>query len=127
MARLRAMLAAHADPLDAFTPPVSAGQRLVELHRQFLVSQTSERQGKARRDRATACQKEAERETITAAIAKLAAVIPPLQERLDVRKQLYDRQLGSKIAYLTELQNLVDPPSMSSSSSKAVGAKPMQR
>ena len=107
MARLRAMLAAHADPLDAFTPPVSAGQRLVELHRQFLVSQTSEHKAKLGETERQLAQKEAERETITAAIAKLAAVIPPLQERLDVRKQLYDRQLGSKIAYLTELQDLV--------------------
>lgn len=107
MARLRAMLEAHADPLEAFMPPEGASKRLVELHRAFLVTQTGEYNAKLGETERQLAQKEAERETTTAAIAKIAAIIPPLKERLDVRKQLYDKQLGSKIAYLTELQDLV--------------------
>jgi hemolysin D len=107
MARMRAMLAAPADPLEAFEPPAGASRRLIELHRQFLVTQASEHSAKLGEVERQLAQKEAERETISAAIAKLAAIIPPLQERLDVRKQLYDKQLGSKIAYLTDFQDLV--------------------
>ena len=52
-------------------------------------------------------QKEAERATIAATIAKLNATIPLRQQRVDVRKYLTDKELGSKLQYLTELQDLV--------------------
>jgi hemolysin D len=52
-------------------------------------------------------QKEAERATIKASIEKLKAVIPPLQERVEIRKYLFNKELGSKLVYLTELQDLV--------------------
>jgi multidrug resistance efflux pump len=52
-------------------------------------------------------QKEAERATITATIEKLTATIPLLQQRVDVRKHLADKELGSKLRYLTDLQDLV--------------------
>jgi hypothetical protein len=52
-------------------------------------------------------QKEAERDTITGTIAKLTETIPLLQQRVDTHKYLYERQLTSKITYLTELQDLV--------------------
>jgi len=37
----------------------------------------------------------------------MQAIIPLLQERVDVRKYLYGKELGSKLTYLTELQDLV--------------------
>jgi hemolysin D len=52
-------------------------------------------------------QKEAERDTIDASIKKLQAIIPVVNERVDVRKYLYGRELGSKLIYLTELQDLI--------------------
>src|SRR6266567_3026172 len=51
--------------------------------------------------------KDAARDTIAATIEKLQATIPLLQERVDVRKYLYNKELGSKITYLMELQDLV--------------------
>jgi hemolysin D len=45
--------------------------------------------------------------TIKASIEKLKATIVPLQERVEIRKQLFDKELGSKILYLTDLQDLV--------------------
>jgi hemolysin D len=42
VARLRAALADNADPLQAFHPPEGAPLRLVEMNRQFLMSQTAE-------------------------------------------------------------------------------------
>lgn len=77
------------------------------MHRQFRISQASEQRAKlAELDRQTS-QKEAERSTVEASIAKLEATIPPLQERVDVRKTLFDKQLGSKLNYLSEYQDLV--------------------
>jgi hemolysin D len=107
VARLRAALAEHADPLDDFHAPAGVSPTLVEMQRQFLISQSKEQNAKlAEIDRQLA-QKEAERATISATIAKLNATIPLLQQRVDVRKVLYDKELGSKLTYLTELGDLV--------------------
>ena len=80
---------------------------LIEMNRQFLISQTAEQQAKlAALDRQIA-QKEAERGTTGASIAKLEATIPVLAQRVDVRKYLFEKELGSKLTYLTEYQDLV--------------------
>ncbi len=106
-ARLRAALAGSDNPLDSFRPPEDAPADLIELQRRFLVSQTAEQNAKlAELDRQIA-QKQAERATIESSIHKLQATIPILSERVEVRKQLYDQALGSKLLYLTELQDLV--------------------
>ena len=107
VARLRAALATDGDTVADFTPPVGASQQLVEMQRQLLASQTAEHAAKLAEIRSQLARKDAERETIAAAIAKLHATIPLLQERVDVRKFLYDKEIGSKITYLTELQDLV--------------------
>jgi hemolysin D len=52
-------------------------------------------------------QKEAERATIKASIDKLEATITPLKERVAIREHLFNKELGSKLLYLTELQDLV--------------------
>jgi len=106
-ARLRAALAGKNDPLTAFTPPDGAPSDLIQMHRQFLLSQTAEQNAKiAAIDRQVA-QKRAERATIKASIEKLEAIIPPLQERVEIRRHLFNKELGSKLLYLTELQDLV--------------------
>src|SRR5712692_2760 len=46
VARLRAALAGGADPLDDFRPPAGASPTLIEMNRQFLISQTAEQQAK---------------------------------------------------------------------------------
>ncbi len=106
-ARYRAALAGQENPLDAFQPPKDATPELVEMHRQYLVSQTAEQNSKLAEIDRQLSQKEAERDTIAATIEKLQATIPLLQERVDVRKYLYSKELGSKITYLMELQDLV--------------------
>jgi hemolysin D len=107
VARLRAALAGDANPLEDFRPPEGASPALIEMTRLFLISQTAEQQAKlAAIDRQLA-QKEAERATVAATIGKLEATIPLLGERVDVRKQLYDKALGSKLTYLTEYQDYV--------------------
>jgi hemolysin D len=106
VARLQAMLS-EGDPVANFHPPAGATAAQIEMHRQFLISQTSEQRAKLAELDRQASQKDAERATVEASIAKLEATIPPLQERVDMRKTLFDKQLGSKLNYLTEYQDLV--------------------
>jgi hemolysin D len=107
IARLRAALAGHADPLDDFHAPDGASPALVEMQRQFLISQNSEQKEKLAEIDRQLTQKEAERATIAATITKLNTTIPLQQQRADIRKYLSDRQAGSKMDYLTEAQQLV--------------------
>ena len=53
-------------------------------------------------------QKEAERATTAATIEKLEALIPVIQPRVDMRKTLMDKDLGSKLTYYETLQLLVE-------------------
>src|SRR5215471_6078740 len=46
VARLRAALAGHANPLDDFHAPEGASPALVEMQRQFLISQSAEQKAK---------------------------------------------------------------------------------
>src|SRR5207249_540275 len=82
VARYRAALAGQRNPLDAFRPPKHAAPELIEMHRQYLVSQTAEQDSKLAEIDRQLSQKEAERDTIAATIEKLQATIPLLQERV---------------------------------------------
>jgi hemolysin D len=106
-ARLRAAIAGHDDPLADFKPPAGASPELIQMHRRYLISQTAEQNAKLAAIDGQVAQKEAERATVDATIKKLDATIPMLQERVDVRRQLYQKELSSKLLYLTELQDLV--------------------
>jgi hemolysin D len=107
VARLRAAIAGHDDPLADFNPPTGAPPELVRMYRQLLISQTAEQNSKLSGIDREIAQKEAEHATVDATKKKLDATIPLLQERVDVRKQLYEKELGSRLLYLTELQDLV--------------------
>jgi len=107
VARLRAALAPNAPP-EAFRPPPDAPPVLVEMQRGLLESQMAEQQAKlAAIDRQQA-QKEAESATLSAMIDKLEAAIPLLDHRVSVRKHLADREIGSKLQYLADLQDLTN-------------------
>jgi membrane fusion protein, hemolysin D len=105
VARLRAALAD--DPLAAFRPPQGANPAQVEMHRQFLINQRAEQAAKLAEIGRQLSQKEAERSTTSASVAKIQATIPVLQERVDIHKTLLDKGLASKVIYLTEMQDLV--------------------
>jgi len=103
VARLRAALAGQAE----FAPPAGASAAQIEMHRQFLTSQSAELNAKLAEVDRQISQKEAERASVSATIGKLQVTIPVLQERVDLRKYLYGKELGSKITYLTEYQDLL--------------------
>jgi hemolysin D len=107
VARLQAELS-DGDPRTNFTPPASAPPHLVAVQNKFLLDQTAEQRAKlAVLDRQRE-QKLAERETIAASIGKLEASLPVLEERLNIRKILYEHTTGSKANYLELLQPFVE-------------------
>ncbi|WP_409364859.1 HlyD family type I secretion periplasmic adaptor subunit [Bradyrhizobium sp. JYMT SZCCT0428] len=107
VARLKAALSGKRDPLAAFIPPNDAPPNLVEMHRRFLISQIAEQNAKLGAIDGQVAQKEAERTTFKASIEKLRATLVPLQQRVEIRQQLFQKELGSKLTYLSELQELV--------------------
>jgi hemolysin D len=108
VARLRAALADDDNPLAHFEPPPEASALQIATQRQFLINQVAEQRSKiAAIDRQRA-QKEAERATSAATVDKLQASLPVLQQRVDIRKTLFDHETGSKANYLELLQSLVE-------------------
>src|SRR6202521_1108525 len=108
VARLTAALSDEGDPLAGFHPPENSSAALVSMQRQFLIHQIEENRAKLGALDRQKAQKEAELATINATVAKLEAVLPVLQERVDMRKLLYDHSTGSKANYLEILQTLVE-------------------
>jgi len=106
VARLKASLANTPDPLSAFQPPEGVNPALLELQRQLLLTQVAEHKTKvATLDRQLA-QRRAEQATAAATIEKLETTIPFIQQRVDIRKTLADKELGSKLTYLEIIQQL---------------------
>jgi len=108
IARLHAALAGRDDPLADFLPPLDADPILVNTQRALLLSQVSEHEAKIAALVRQQAQKEAEQATISATIQKLEALIPVIQPRVDMRKMLMDKDLGSKLTYYETLQLLVE-------------------
>jgi hemolysin D len=106
-ARLRAALARRQDPLLDFHPPEGATSEATELQRRLLLSQVAEQTAKIDENKQQESQKEAERATIRATINKLNETLPLVEERVKLRRYLFDRELGSKLVYLSEYQDLV--------------------
>lgn len=106
-ARLRAGLSGSDAPLVETGVPQDTSADLVEMQRRILASQNAEQAAKLAAIDRQIGQKQAERATIQASIEKLNATITPLQERVDIRKQLFGKGLGSKLTYLSELQELL--------------------
>jgi hemolysin D len=108
VARLRAALSDNADPDTVFQPPAGASPDQIAMERGFLAQQTEELRAKlASLDRQRA-EKEAQRDTIAATIEKLEASNPLIRERVDIRKYLSDKELGSKLTYLETFQTLTE-------------------
>ena len=102
-ARLRAALA---DGSPAFRPPADASAAQAELHHGLLVSQRQEQEAKLASIDRQKKQKEAELATLAAMIEKLETTMPLIQHRVSVRKHLSERELGSRLQYLADLQDL---------------------
>jgi hemolysin D len=106
IARLRAGLTDTDDPLAVFRPPEQTSQALVNMHRQFLLAQITEHRAKIASLDGQRVQKEAELATISATVDKLEAVIPTIEERVNIRKTL--SEYGSRLQYYEVLQQLTE-------------------
>src|SRR6266851_1114203 len=106
VARLRAALD-ESDPLAAFHPSDAAPPELMATQRQLLVNQTQEQRDKLVALDRQGAQKQAERDSYAATIAKLQATIPILEQRVEIRRYLAKREYGSKLTYLDALNDLV--------------------
>ena len=108
IARLRAALADGLDPLADFHPPEGASPDLIATQKQYLLTQAAERRAKlAALDRQKA-QKEAERNTFAKTVGKIEALLPLLQQQVDMRRTLFEHQTGSKIIYIQTMQQLTE-------------------
>jgi hemolysin D len=108
IARLRAALASNAEATAELVPPAGADPVLVGTQRQLLVNQLTEHRAKVAALTRQQAQKEAEHETISATIHKFEALIPVIQQRVDIRKTLMEKEIGSKLTYIENLQLLVE-------------------
>jgi hemolysin D len=108
IARLRAAFAGGNDRVAEFTPPNDADPILAATQRQLLLNQVAEHRAKIAALTRQQAQKEAERATIAATIHKLEELIPVVQQRVDIRKTLMERELSSKLGYFEILQQLVE-------------------
>jgi hemolysin D len=108
VARLTAALTEDVDPVASFRPPEGADLALVATQRQFLIDQIDEQRAKLASVNSQKAQKEAELATIMATQKKLKAVLPVLQERVDIKQLLYSHATGSKVNYLEILQLLIE-------------------
>jgi hemolysin D len=93
IARLKAGLADMKNPVDGFQPPPDATPeyraKIEGLDRQLE-------------------QKQAERDTIQATVNKLSAIVPIVQQRVDIRKVSAEQEYTSKFQYLEMVQLLVE-------------------
>ena len=108
VARLRAILSDDGDPTTHFVPPAEASPDLIATQRQFLIDQLAEQQAKLAALDRQAAQKGAERGTAAAGVDKIAAILPLLQQQVDIRKTLFEHETGSRLVYLQTLQTLVE-------------------
>ena len=107
-ARLRGALAATGDLEADFVAPAGADPVLVSTQRQLLLNQVNEHRAKIASLARQQAQKEAEQATIGVTIQKLETMIPGVQQRVDIRKTLMEKELTSKITYFEVLQLLVE-------------------
>jgi hemolysin D len=108
IARLKAALSNGADPEAAFQPPDDAPAGQIAMQREYLGKQMAEYRAKIDALDRQRDQKLAERDTIQATIDKLSAIIPIVQERVDIRKVSSDREYTSKFQYFEVIQLLVE-------------------
>src|SRR5579871_2226552 len=108
IARLRAALASSEDRAVDLVAPAEADPVLVSTQRELLANQVSEHRAKIAALVRQEAQKQAEHETIAATIHKLDSLIPVIQQRVDIRKTLMEKEIGSKLTYYEIFQVLVD-------------------
>lgn len=89
-------------------PPEGASAADIARTRSNTLAQASEQVNKLASVEQQIRQKDAESQSVVAAIAKIDASLPLLQETADVRRKAMEIQYGNRIAYLDAQARLVD-------------------
>src|SRR4051794_7792103 len=107
-ARLKAMLSAPADPETAFSAPSNADPAEIALNRQLISTAMTEFDAKLAELDRQAAREEANHRAVSATIEKMETVLPLLREQLEMRRTLFERNVGSKLAYLDAQERVVE-------------------
>ena len=103
VARLHAALTDGPDPLGDFHPPKGASAEMVASQRKFLMNQITEYHSKLAALDSQLVQKQAERTTAMATISKIEALLPLLQQQVEMQKDAVEhesiRKTGGHIIY----------------------------
>lgn len=103
-ARIRAALIAGEDGSAELVPPADADPVLVATQQQLFANQVNEHRAKLAALERQEAQKDAEHQTIRATIHKLDALLPVTEQRVDIRRTLMEKEIGSKLTYYETLQ-----------------------
>lgn len=102
-ARLEAVLL---DDEAAFRPSDEAGPEAIALQQRLLTDTLAGYRALVARLEQQIAQKIGERATIIATCEKLEAALPLVRERVEARRYLVDREVGSRLTLLSERQEL---------------------
>lgn len=107
-ARFEAVLDGTAlDGKAALRPPVEANPEEIALQRLLLADTLAGHRARIAGLEQQVAQKAGERATIEATREKLAAILPLVRERVEARRYLVEREVGSRLTLLTERQELI--------------------
>jgi membrane fusion protein, hemolysin D len=107
-ARLEAMLSAKPDPQSAFIPPAEADPAQIALTRRFIDSAMADFNAKIAELDRQAAREDANHHAVSATIEKIQTELPILREQLEMRRTLFERNVGSKLAYLDAQERVVE-------------------
>ena len=107
-ARLRALLSDNRDPQNAFAAPPEADAGQIALHRQLIESALAEYNAKMSELDRQVAREQANRDAVMANIQKIETVLPLLREQLEMRRTLFERNVGSKLSYLEAEERVVE-------------------
>ncbi|GMO16287.1 MULTISPECIES: HlyD family type I secretion periplasmic adaptor subunit [Bradyrhizobium] len=107
LSALRRSFANLATPHD-IEEPAGASEVEIARARSAMLAQAAEQQAKLASVVQQIDQKRAEAQSVTAAIAKIDATLPLLEETLTIRKKAMDIQYGNRIAWIDAQTRLID-------------------
>jgi hemolysin D len=99
---------AHLDTPQDIEEPSGASEVEIARARSAMLAQAAEQQAKLASVVQQIDQKRAEAQSVTAAVAKIDATLPMLEETLTIRKKAMDIQYGNRIAWIDAQTHLLD-------------------
>lgn len=106
VARLKALLSDK--PLDNFVYDKNIDEYLVALHSGLLKSQVDEKKAKIAVIKGQIFKAEKEQDTLKADLTRIEKLLPSVEERIDRKKILADKQLIARTSFLEQEEELIN-------------------